>query len=343
MSLAVSLFTLVSSACAPADSGEDADSDFTLESQLAQVIANGMSLNGMSLNGQSLNGQSLNGMSLNGQSLNGMSLNGFLLQGTTSGGTPVAGTALEGAEIHGTYSNGNPVTFTIESVKQSATDPSLYLYTLVNGSGESRRYPCDTDSEGAAIPSIPLAGRWDYSSGTATGGSWVDDPDAVTFSCLGSTLAKCAVDLGYKPWLTVDETDGQTITTRSMRDLHQACTRMLRADYCGNGVGHTFNHVPVNVWDNFDVQDPDTVPESWLEDAEWSATGAVCIENFRYNPNDEASNYVLANCPSRINGSFICFGSTSTFFTQYGYTEDMSTRSLIRNEFDYEYVLEHSP
>jgi hypothetical protein len=343
MSLAVSLFTLISSACAPVDPGDVDEGDFTAESQQAQIIANGMSLNGMSLNGQSLNGQSLNGMSLNGQSLNGMSLNGSNLGGTTSTNIPVSGSDLEGAEIQGTYSNGTPVTLTIESVKESLTDPGLWLYTVAHGTGESKRYPCDTDSEGRPIQSIALAGRWDYTSGTATGGDHVADTAAVTFSCLGSTLAKCAVDLGYKPWLTVDETDGQTTASRSLREFHQACTRMLRADYCGDGVGHTFSHVPVNVWDNFGIQDPDVVPPSWLEDAEWSADGAACIANFRYDPNGDTTDYIDLNCPERVNGSFSCFGASSTFFTQHGYNTPMASRSLIRNEFDYDYVQQNGP
>ena len=118
---------------------------------------------------------------------------------------------------------------------------------------------------------------------------------------------------------------------------------MLRADYCGDGVGHTFTNVPVNVWDNFAIQDPDTVPPTWLEDAEWSAGGAVCIENFRYDPNGDTTDYIDTNCPERVNGSFSCFGASSTFFTQHGFNTPMASRSVIRNEFDYDYVQNNAP
>lgn len=35
----------------------------------------------------------------------------------------------------------------------------------------------------------------------------------------------------------------------SPRDYHQVCTRMVCADYCGNGIGHTQNSTPIDVYD----------------------------------------------------------------------------------------------
>ena len=59
----------------------------------------------------------------------------------------------------------------------------------------------------------------------------------------------------------------------SLADYHQACTRMLRADYCGDGTPHTVDGTLINIYDGIGIQ-RDT--DDWAFEAEWTTTGARC-------------------------------------------------------------------
>jgi len=230
---------------------------------------NGMSINGMSLNGMSLNGMSLNGMSLNGMSLNGMSLNGSQLGGVTGGGQAVSGSGLVGATMVGQLSGGGSLSLRIDSASTLAGPNSdVWAYGVSYQTDDGWNPLCGT-SGGAPVLAVPLTGTWNYGVGVAGGGSWSSNGSAFTFGCRGTALAKC-VELGYKPW--------QTVAGTSMRSYHQACTRMLRADYCGDGTSWTTDGTPINLYDDLDIQ---TDAASWLVDAEWDADGALCTNNIR--------------------------------------------------------------
>jgi hypothetical protein len=57
-------------------------------------------------------------------------------------------------------------------------------------------------------------------------------------------------------------------------DHHQACVRMVRADYCGDGRSWTVNGRRVNLYDDWWAQQ-DTM--AWNLEAEWTPSGAYCI------------------------------------------------------------------
>jgi ADYC domain-containing protein/pentapeptide repeat protein len=221
---------------------------------------NGTSLNGTSLNGTSLNGTSLNGTSLNGTSLNGTSLNGTSLNGTSLNGTSLNGTDFIGATMTGTLSNGASITLRIDDIDALASpndDVLAYAVSAQVDGGWARL--CGDEPDGSAVRAIPVAGTWDASTG-----AWTDSSSSITFACRHASIAKC-VELGYKSW---DGYAGQ----------HHACVRLLRADYCGDGVSHTVNGTLINLYDNVGVQ-ADT--ESWGVDAEWTADGALCFNHYR--------------------------------------------------------------
>jgi len=302
----------------------------------AFITANGITLNGITLNGITLNGITLNGITLNGITLNGITLNGTQLHGQRSDdGSPVRGDAFEGATLTGALSNGDPVTLLIDAIDPSS-DPEISLYTVLYQSGSQWKGICG-ESNGVPLQAIPLAGQWDYSQGTPTGGDHIDDPGVITFACEGSALAKCTT-LGYKPWKTAKECRGADCKTVPLRPLHQACTRMIRADYCGDGASHTRDGTPLNLWDNFGIQVREQVTDGWLKEAEWSMEGATCVEHVRYDTADiEASAYIHAHCPERWSAPATCFRPSSTFQTAPGYNAPLATRSLLRNEFDHAY------
>ena len=229
---------------------------------------NGMSINGMSINGMSLNGMSLNGMSINGMSINGMSINGSQLTGSTSGGQ-ISGTGFVGATLNGELSGGGTVPLRIVSAGAlAAPNSDVWAYGVEIETDTGWAPLCGTQ-QGSPVLAIPLSGTWNLAAGVTGGGSWSASSNSFTFGCRGAALAKC-VEFGYKPWSSVGGT--------SLRDHHQACTRMLRADYCGDGTSWTTDGTPINLYDELGIQSDDA---SWLVDAEWTANGAVCTNNIR--------------------------------------------------------------
>lgn len=116
--------------------------------------------------------------------------------------------------------------------------PELWLYALqLDG-----RNVCDDDGLGAFVPGI-----WDESGRHVT---VLDTPGGAidaTFSCRAGVIAKC-VFWGYAPWSAGAE-------------LHQMCTRMARADYCGDGVSHTENGTLIDMFDTHAIQTTVNAPE----------------------------------------------------------------------------------
>jgi hypothetical protein len=137
---------------------------------------------------------------------------------------------------------------------------------------------CGVDGQGTPRAALPLAGRWDYGQGVPGGGAKLDDPTAFTFACEGAALAKC-VETGYAPWRRAKVCPAKGPCKHvSLAPVHQACTRMLRADYCGDGSSFTADGTMINVYDAFGVQD-DT--EAWAFEAEWTTEGARCAARQR--------------------------------------------------------------
>ncbi|MFZ6182583.1 ADYC domain-containing protein [Nannocystis pusilla] len=120
------------------------------------------------------------------------------------------------------------------------------------------------DPVGNPTRAILLNDVWD----PVTGAKITPRPSkALTFACKSAALAKC-VDFGYRPWASKNGV--------SLADYHQACTRMVRADYCGNGTPHTVSGTPIHVLDQLGIQNVD--PNSaYVVEAEWGPNGAVCL------------------------------------------------------------------
>jgi hypothetical protein len=330
LGLVLTILAAWSGGCSPYELG-GAEED-TSPASAAISSGNGTSINGTSVNGTSINGTSINGTSINGTSVNGTSINGTLFSGISLN-LPIVGGAFIGAQMNATLADGSQIKLRIEDMAGS-TDPEVFLYTVTYKDGAKWKSICGYDSSGLPQKAIPLEGIWDYSEATPTGGSHIDSPSMFTFACVGSSLAKC-VQLGYKPWKTVEECDGDgNCQDVALSDVHQACVRMLRADYCGDGMSHTTNGIQVNLWDSFGVQKKKSgVGGKWLPEAEWSPDGAVCIEGYRYHA-DAARGYVELRCPERVNPSFDCFGGKSTFTTKYGFSTPLDERSLLRNQLN---------
>jgi hypothetical protein len=311
------------------------------------TVPNGIELNGIELNGIKFNGVDFNGVRFNGvdldpvplagmtlgaAALTGVSLAGASLSATLTGGAVVSAGGLVGAELPGTLSNGVAVTLRIDGVATgSAADVLLYTVSASVAGGSGFQPLCGSDGGGAPVQAIPLHGSWDASAGTATGGAHVDDATTITFACEGYALAKC-VDFGYAPWRTVSECNGtSSCANRSLASFHQACTRLLRADYCGDGTSTTRDGTQVDLWDDFAIQTDDA--PTWSLEAEWSPDGAVCVDETRWaklTDGSDVATYVRNHCSGRWQTPG-CGGTGSTFFTANGFATPLDQRSLLRD------------
>lgn len=165
---------------------------------------------------------------------------GQILMASRSPSTSTPTAILRGQKIVGTIltsvdQQGRKQTLKIKDVQLDPQDTGgdVYLYTVLSQdkTGQWHNF-CLPDPKGVA-KAIPLTGRWDRT------GAHIDD-SSITFACTNGALAKC-VRWGYKPW--------KTVKGISLKDYHQACSRMVRADYCGDGRDHTQNGTPIDVYD----------------------------------------------------------------------------------------------
>lgn len=301
-------------------------------------------VNGLHLNGLHLNGLHLNGMYLDGSSVNWMELHDLVIDGLvmnilhTGGGTLAAvgeggeikrGAGLVGAMITATLADGSAATLRVDGVVPSSA-PDLERYAISYApSGSAAFEPLCGESGGSPTLAIPLTGGWDESQGTPTGGARVDDPSKTTFACDGYALAKC-VDLGYAPWRRVTECRAGACRVMALSPFHQACTRAMRADYCGDGTSSTRDGTLVDVWDALGVQ-VDEAP-TWPFEAEWTVSGAKCVMSTRWVTTQEGESVasdIQQRCPSRWQAPG-CGGAGSTFFAENGLTLPPRARVLLR-------------
>jgi hypothetical protein len=273
--------------------------------------------------GTELQGTELQGTQLQGTELQGMQLQGFQVAGATLGGvalvnlhveqgevvaernqTPLRGPLLTGAHLYAQVQDRRVsplVTAFIEYrianiVEENASyDPtqtgSTFLYTIEQDVDHSGTWQpaCPVDADGLRV-AIPLAATWDEH------GDRIESSSLFTFGCTTGVIAKC-YRWGYRPWVT---------GYGDLAALHWACTRLARADYCGNGVSHTHDGTWVNVWD--DLASPGSIqqhgggplqlpPPYMVFEAGWNTHGAVCLSHPRWLLNGLS---LAAACPDRL-------------------------------------------
>lgn len=182
--------------------------------------------------------------------------------------------------------DGQPQTLRIEAVSLDPTDAEgeVFLYDVSFLDDTDHRWKpfCQPDLEGHTT-ALPLQGSWDAR------GNYVPSDTVITFACTKGVLAKC-VRWGYKPW--------KVVNGRSLRDHHQACTRMARADYCGDGISHTRDGTLIDLHDGLGIQKPDPGPDLRFE-AGWAPEGATYIRRARYA---EPLEQLVSECPDRLKG-----------------------------------------
>ncbi|MBD1821197.1 hypothetical protein H6F51_01510 [Cyanobacteria bacterium FACHB-DQ100] len=188
-----------------------------------------------------------------------------------------------GTTIVGFDAQGHRLKFQIRSIELDPQDPQqeTYLYTVFYQTKNQAWQNYCRATDHFAAKAIALRGTWDRS------GTYQGNENRITFSCLSGALAKC-VRLGYRPW--------QTIKGQSLKEYHQACVRMIRADYCGDGTTHTQDGTRIDIYDRLGIQKRNGVPGMSFE-AAWGIDGARSIHHTRY---PKALAYVQRVCPHRL-------------------------------------------
>jgi hypothetical protein len=271
--------------------------------------------------GSQLQGSQLQGSQLQGSQLQGVYLLGFNIAGATLGGAPLQnlrvengelvaeqnggtlhGSALELAELQATVqTTGNPPTtttlaykiFDVEPEDAAKYDPtgtgSTFLYTLKQWDAAAGAWvpACPPDADGRQV-AIPIGGAVWNSTGARVASSTM-----ITLGCTTGVIAKC-YRWGYRPWIT---------GYGDMATMHQACTRLARADYCGDGVSHTTNGTEINVWDTLmlggQIQQHGGLTElvpvlPKIFEGAWDANGAVCLSHDRWI---KLESLIRGSCP----------------------------------------------
>jgi hypothetical protein len=254
--------------------------------------------------GMTLQGRELQGMTLQGMTLQGMRMEGFRIADATLGSAPLTNLRVErgelvaeqgGVEVRGAALLGAKlqaqvrelaaqppstaiVTYRITNValELARYDPtftgSTYLYTLEQWVAETSSWQpaCLADADGRRA-AIPLAATWDEH------GARVESGSLFTLGCTTGVIAKC-YRWGYRPWVT---------GYGDLAEMHWTCTRLARADYCGNGVSFTQDGTRINVWDTLPAPGPiqhhgSRRPPGMVFEAGWTTAGAVCLSHPRW-------------------------------------------------------------
>jgi hypothetical protein len=170
----------------------------------------------------------------------------------------------------------------VDSVAQlAAPNADILVYAVSYQTTAGAQALCGYELDGSEVQAIPVAGTFNYGQGVAGGGSYTTSTTVFTFSCRHYAIAKC-VEFGYAPWKT---TNGTTL-----QNAWVACTRLLRADYCGDGTPNTVDGTIIDVYDRYNILKV-SMP-SWPVEAEWGPDGATCM-----TPNIK-DRYTLAGNPT---------------------------------------------
>jgi hypothetical protein len=147
-----------------------------------------------------------------------------------------------------------------------ATHGEIWLHTLLlTQSDGTTSNLCEPGPDGRQ-QGFPIAGHLFPDGHIET-----TAPEQFELVCTSGARGKC-VRFGYRPW------------EPSEHDLYIACTRMVPADYRGNGIATTRNGMSIDLYDDHHIQTADNDPGQDFE-AGWNADGAVCVRHVRVKEN----------------------------------------------------------
>jgi hypothetical protein len=198
---------------------------------------------------------------------------GSTFQVTLADGSVLAPRDLPGVILALGDGSGTQRRLRIDAVDPDPKDHSgeILLYTLSEAdaaTGEWRN-ACQPDPDGKRF-GFPLAGHF------TADGRYVPQAGQILITCTGGAEGKC-VRFGYHPWTAL--ADGTSLVA-----AYNACVRLVRADYAGDGRGTTRNGQPIDIYDAFGIETRANDPTYRFE-AGFTVDGAVCVRHVRVPQN----------------------------------------------------------
>jgi hypothetical protein len=191
----------------------------------------------------------------------------------------LSGTQLQGARLTGATQGAQPVQLRLAQIVNGASqvngviwdasgDTFVYRVEYFETDSASWRPLCSQTLSGSNW-AVPITGIFDNK-----GARDDSNPNLFTFGCENGVIAKC-YRWGYRPWVVNP--------ANNMKEAHWACTRMARADYCGDGETHTQNGTLINLWDKLWPQIQSHGPaNAMFFEAGWTPQGASCLSHDRW-------------------------------------------------------------
>jgi len=196
--------------------------------------------------------------------------------GTVFRATFADGSVKQGRELVDTVlvfvKSGVPVRVRIAAIDPDPMDKTGLVFLHDFRIADSGEPLCDAAPDGQRT-GFPLSGHATADNRLVAGGL-----GEFELICAAGALGKC-VRFGYHPWET--RPDG-----RSMRDYYDACVRMVRGDYCGDGHGWTRTGMTIDLYDDLGIQVSESSNDaSFSFEAGWTPAGAVCVSHTRVPEN----------------------------------------------------------
>lgn len=257
--------------------------------------------------GEKDQGEFLNGSVSDPLAIDGYHLNASRFPKLVSGPTKV--TRVEAESGHLVAYDGQTVVFSGADARfqgmELSLDGSSSLLRIVDVSTKTPASPYTLEivTNGVATPYCKDNGTAFASRGRWTTKGAHESTDTLNFTCFDGVIWKCftwGYDPGNAPVAAADPRDDPW-------RVHQACTRMARADRCGDGAPKTFEETAILIRDRvaggqphvsdpsvpplrFPTADPPPPNVYWFE-AAWTEDGAICLSRERWKsmPLDEDS------------------------------------------------------
>lgn len=195
-------------------------------------------------------------------------------------GRELRGTDLAGATVHLALGMDEVTPLKLAGIVADDEYPDILHHDFQVTDGRGGWKPaCEPDAHGA---------RWGFPVMLPEGHPGREH--SITITCSSGAVGKCAT-FGYRPWARGSQGE-------SLMQLHAACVRMVRADYCGDGKAHTKARTTIDSYDDNGIQTRGLANDaSYVFEAGWTEQGAVCVNHTRW-ADLLTREQLLEQCPS---------------------------------------------
>lgn len=197
-----------------------------------------------------------------------ISVDGSLMYGMLEDGWNVFDTDFEKTVWHITTPSGD-YNLVVETGSYPGSSEHLYsFYWTDNDSPETPQPTCLMPGE-AQVTTAAIYRDLEVSPD----GSITQVPELLNIGCIAGSVGKSAI-WGYRPWYD----DNNHTYQQEDLERFQASSRMIMADYCGDGISYTAKGTPIYLQDKIGVNDSFAGSSGPQDEAVWSPDGALCLD-----------------------------------------------------------------